>query len=176
LSRYEIYHPNKGIIEEVIKRLVDRDPQLIERLGKHEVLLNWMGGFRVKGFYAAHEIAFDMPSIVGGSDAHPGPGPTLLASLGACLAIGVVYNSVVKDVKLHRLSVRIIGTKGDPRTFYIGSGGNPGYDNIHIIFYIETDASDEVMKNIIEHSIKTSPVASSLRARITYELKLLKKE
>jgi len=38
---------------------------------------------------------------------------------------------------------------------------------------VDTDASEDVIRDIIEHSIKTSPVASSLKSKITYELKLL---
>lgn len=171
MNLHEIIYPDKDVIAKAVKRLVEGDSQLVERLGRHEVFLSWVGGFRVKGYHASHEISFDMPSIVGGSDTSLGPGPTLLASLGACLAIGVVYNSVIRDVKLYRLSIKVTGVKGDPRTFYIGSGGNPGYEDIHVIFYIEANVPEEDMRKIVEHSIKTSPVASSLKARISYELK-----
>jgi uncharacterized OsmC-like protein len=169
----EIEYPDKDTLKKVMDRIANGDPQIIENIGKADAHLVWVGGFRVKGFCKTYELSFDMPSIVGGSDAYPGPGPTLMASLGACLVIGVVYNSAIRDVKIYKLSVSVSGVKGDPKTFYIGSGGNPGYENIHVIFYVDTDASEEMMRNIIEHSIKTSPVASSLKSKITYELKLL---
>jgi Predicted redox protein, regulator of disulfide bond formation len=166
-------YPNKDTLKKVIEKIANGDTQLIESLGKVDAHLFWTGGFRVKGFCKTYEVSFDMPSIVGGSDAYPGPGPTLMASLGACLVIGIVYNSAIRDIKIYKLSVSVSGVKGDPKTFYTGSGGNPGYENIHVIFYVDTDASEDVIRDIIEHSIKTSPVASSLKSKITYELKLL---
>lgn len=172
LKDSEMKYPDKDILRHVMDRIAKGETQLIETIGRADINLLWTGGFMVRGFYKAHNWTFDMPSIVGGSDRGPGPGPTLLASLGACLIIGVVYNAAIRDIKIYRLSVNVSGVKGDPRTFYTGFGGNPGYENIHLVFYVETEASEEVMRDLIEHSIRTSPVASSLRARITYDLKL----
>jgi OsmC-like protein. len=52
--------------------------------------------------------------------------------------------------------------------------GNPGFNNIKIDVYIKSNANKELIEEIVNESIKNSPVASTLikHVNLTHRIKI----
>lgn len=102
----------------------------------------------------------DVGKTEGGNDNGPGPGILERAALGSCLAIGYSKWAAYLDVPIDSLEVEVIGDV-DARGAYGIDDVTPGYKALRYRVLIESSASEQSIRDMIEKADAHSPVLES---------------
>lgn len=111
-------------------------------------------------------MLIDEPPHLLGEDNAPNPSEAALATLGACLAVGVHANATARGVKLSKLEVHL---EGDINVTAVWGTGDLdpakplGFTDIRVRIDAEGDAPKAEIDDIIAHSNVWSPVANTMR-------------
>lgn len=98
----------------------------------------------------------DMPSSVGGNGAGPTPGIYGRAALGSCLAIGYMMMAATKGIHISRLEVEIQADYDDGAL--LGTSKEvPGYSEVRYSVFVESDAGESVIMEMLNEADKRSP-------------------
>ena len=114
-------------------------------------------------------MLIDEPPHLLGEDNAPNPSEALLATLGACLAVGVHANATARGINLTKLEVAL---EGDINVTAVWGTGDLdeaktlGFSAVRVKIDADGDASDEEIADIISHSNVWSPVANTLRNNV----------
>ena len=114
-------------------------------------------------------MLIDEPPHLLGEDNAPNPSEALLATLGACLAVGVHANATARGITLTKLEVAL---EGDINVTAVWGTGDLdeaktlGFSAVRVKMDADGDASDEEIADIISHSNVWSPVANTLRNNV----------
>lgn len=118
-------------------------------------------------------MLIDEPPHLLGEDNAPNPSEALLASLGACLAVGVHANATARNIKLSKLELEL---EGDINVTAVWGTGDLdeaktlGFSAVRVKIDAEGDASKEEIADLIAHSNVWSPVANTLRNNVAVEV------
>ena len=125
------------------------------------------GQFRMQTYVRDLEpMLIDEPPHLLGENNAPNPSEAVLATLGACLAVGVHANATAQGVKLTKLELQL---EGDINVTAVWGTGdlNPakplGFTDVRVKIDVDGDAPKEVLDKIVEHANVWSPVANTLR-------------
>ena len=134
----------------------------------------WIGGTEnhttVGDFYGAcqtykrktpHTFIKDEPELLLGKDKGANPVEYLLAGLAGCITTSLVAYASAKGVKIDSIESTLEGDIDLQGLFQLDDV-NPGYQGINISFKIESDASEEILQELIELAKKVSPVANTI--------------
>jgi uncharacterized OsmC-like protein len=127
----------------------------------------------IKGFYGAGQedtsrdapfiVEADEPPVLLGGGQAPNAVELVLAALGSCLTVGLVYNAAAQGVKLNSLEFTMEGDV-DLRGFLgLSESVRPGFENIRITCRFSSDAAPKKLNEIWEHVQRTSPVLDICR-------------
>jgi uncharacterized OsmC-like protein len=111
-------------------------------------------------------MLIDEPPHLLGEDNAPNPSEAALATLGACLAVGVHANATARGIKLSKLELHL---EGDINVTAVWGTGDLdpekplGFTDIRVKIDAEGDAPKAVIDEIIAHSNVWSPVANTMR-------------
>ena len=135
----------------------------------------WIGGTEnhttVRDFYGAcqtqkretpHTFIKDEPEILLGKDRGANPVEYLLAGLAGCITTSLVAHAAVRGVKIDSIESTLEGDIDLQGLLQIDKSVNPGYQGINISFKIESDASEQVLQELIELAKNVSPVANTV--------------
>ena len=135
----------------------------------------WVGGTEnhttVNDFYGAckthtrnksHVFVKDEPQILLGNDNGANPVEYLLAGLAGCITTSLVAHASARGIKIDSVESTLEGDIDLQGLLQIDKSVNPGYQGINIFFKIESDASDEVLQELIELAKNVSPVANTV--------------
>ena len=132
------------------------------------------GQFRMQTYVRDLEpMLIDEPPHLLGEDNAPNPSEALLATLGACLAVGVHANATAQGIKLTKLELEL---EGDINVTAVWGTGDIdeaktlGFSAVRVKVSAEGDAPQEQIDNIISHSNVWSPVANTLRNNVALEV------
>lgn len=128
------------------------------------------GQFRMQTYVRdlAPMLIDEPPHLLGENNA-PNPSEAVLATLGACLAVGIHANATARGVKLSKLELHL---EGDINVTAVWGTGdlNPekplGFTDVRVKIDAEGDAPKEAIDDIIAHSNVWSPVANTLRNNV----------
>jgi uncharacterized OsmC-like protein len=125
------------------------------------------GQFRMQTYVRDLEpMLIDEPPHLLGENNAPNPSEAVLATLGACLAVGIHANATAQGIKLSKLELQL---EGDINVTAVWGTGDLdpakplGFTDVRVKVDVEGDASKEVLDDIIAHSNVWSPVANTLR-------------
>lgn len=99
----------------------------------------------------------DIGKTEGGNDAGPGPSVLERAALGSCLAIGYSKYAAILEVPIDNLRVEVEADVDARGSFGIDNV-SPGYKALRYNVFIESSASEEAIREVIEKADKHSPV------------------
>ncbi len=125
--------------------------------------LQWVGGFESVAF--ARELrpaTLDEPDWLAGANRGFSPHEITLSALGASIATVFVANASALGVRLDSLELEVEGNLDLPVIFGLADG-NPGYSNIGVKVFVESDAPPEVLQEIYQRAVSLSPVANTIR-------------
>jgi uncharacterized OsmC-like protein len=105
-----------------------------------------------------HAIEGDHPAVLCGSDKAPLPVELLLAALSACIVGGIGNIASIRQIKLHSVETTVEGAMDAQGILGMNPNVRNGFSGIRASFRIKGDASPEVLKGIVEQSIKRSAV------------------
>ena len=114
-------------------------------------------------------MLIDEPPHLLGEDNAPNPSEAVLATLGACLAVGVHANATAQGISLSKLEVQL---EGDINVTAVWGTGDLdeaktlGFSAVRVKIDAEGDAPKEQIDEIISHSNVWSPVANTLRNNV----------
>ncbi len=130
--------------------------------------VRWMDGLKFKAYVRNHTFVVDEPAHLTGEDVSPNSMEYVLGAYGACLATGFVVNATKRGISVRNLEVSVSSTQDNAFTFLgLSDEGHPGFDEVTAKLYVQADADEETIREIWEHSIKTSPVANSLSRNVS---------
>jgi uncharacterized OsmC-like protein len=151
---------------EVLRR-VREDPSTVQQVSRWLARVRWVEGFRVKGYVRNFEIKFDEPDILGGAGTAPNPVEYALSALGACLTIGFVLNATARGVRIRDLEIALEGDLDNVLVFFgLSDKGHPGYREVRLKAYVDADAPEDVLREIWEHTVMTSPVGNTFTQNV----------
>jgi uncharacterized OsmC-like protein len=114
-------------------------------------------------------MLIDEPPHLLGEDNAPNPSEAVLATLGACLAVGVHANATARGICLTKLEVQL---EGDINVTAVWGTGDLdeaktlGFSAVRVKIDAEGDAPQAEIDEIIRHSNVWSPVANTLRNNV----------
>ena len=121
----------------------------------------------------AHVI--DEPPHLLGEDTAPNPSEAVLASLGACLSVGIHANATARGITLTKLELFL---EGDINVTAVWGTGDVdpaktlGFTDVRVKVEVEGDATREQLDDLVAHSNIWSPVANTLRNPVNVEVSL----
>jgi uncharacterized OsmC-like protein len=138
--------------------------------------IQWLGGFRFNSFVRNNTFVVEEPASTTAADNAPNAMEYVLGALGACLSTGFVLNATRQGITIINLEVALDSTQDNVFTFFgLSDEGHPGFQDIKAKLYVQADASEDVLKEIWERAVTTSPVGNSLgrTVAITPELSVV---
>jgi len=132
------------------------------------------GQFRMQTYVRDLEpMLIDEPPHLLGENNAPNPSEALLATLGACLAVGVHANATAQGVSLSKLELEL---EGDINVTAVWGTGDLdeaktlGFSAVRVKIDAEGNGSKEQIDEIISHANVWSPVANTLRNNVEIEV------
>lgn len=119
-------------------------------------------------------MLIDEPPHLLGEDNAPNPSEAVLASLGACLAVGVHANATARGLALTKLELELEGDINVTAVWGVGDLGDKrlGFTAVRVKIHVEADASREELEDLVAHSNVWSPVANTLRNPVNVDVNL----
>ncbi len=128
------------------------------------------GQFRMQTYVRDLDpMLIDEPPHLLGEDNAPNPSEAVLATLGACLAVGVHANATAQGVKLSKLELELEGDINVTAVWGTGDlneAKDLGFTEVRVKINAEGDAPQEKIDAIVSHSNVWSPVANTLRRNV----------
>jgi len=121
----------------------------------------------------AHVI--DEPPHLLGEDTAPNPSEATLASLGACLSVGMHANATARGIALTRLELELEGDINVTAVWGVGDLDPAkllGFTEVRVKVHLEGEATREELEAIVAHSNAWSPVANTLRNPVGVSVQL----
>jgi uncharacterized OsmC-like protein len=94
----------------------------------------------------------------GGAGLGPDPGVFGRAALGACLAMGYVQWAAVMEVPIDSLEVVVEADYNAAAMFAVDDSAPPGWGAIRYSVAISSPASEEQVRELVEHADRYSPL------------------
>jgi len=170
-----------GIDVEGLRNLLkeaERNPEAVAKLNRWSARVRWLGnGFTLRTYVRDHTFIVSEPQDVGGQDAGPNPVEYTLSALGACYAIGFIFNATKRGVRIRNLEIALEGEIDNILVFLgLSNQGYPGYKRVVAKAYIDAEADEETIKEIWEETVRTSPVGTTLErpVEIVPEVKVVR--
>jgi len=120
-------------------------------------------------------MLIDEPPHLLGDDNAPNPSEAALASLGACLSVGLHANAVNRGIHLSKLELELEGDINVTATWGVGDldPAKPlGFTAIRVNVHLEGDADRAALEELVAHSNHWSPVANTMRNPVDLNVKL----
>ncbi|QSB14462.1 OsmC family protein [Natronosporangium hydrolyticum] len=115
-----------------------------------------------------HTLRLDLPAELGGTDHGPAPGELIAAALGACVAHQFVEHAAGRGVVIDSLEVTC-ESQLDLRGAYQVAEVRPGWTVAKIQLSVRTEASDEVLAELLRDAVATSPVLDTVANPVPVE-------
>ena len=150
---------------------IQEEPSKGDTLWKAEVI--WQNGFRnqirVRDLPASYA---DEPEVLGGTNTAPNPVEQLLGALGSCLAIGYTANASVRGIQIEDLRIELEGHIDLP--VFLGlHEGHAGYSDVAIKVYLKAGAPQEILEELHQQVLKTSPFGQTIEKAISLHATLV---
>ena len=132
------------------------------------------GQFRMQTYVRdlAPMLIDEPPHLLGENNA-PNPSEAVLASLGACLAVGVHANATARGIQLSSLEMQL---EGDINVTAVWGTGDLdeakflGFSDVRVKIDAQGNASKEEIDALIAHANVWSPVANTLRNNVKLDV------
>jgi len=79
-----------------------------------------------------------------------------------------VFNATQRGIAIGNLEVALESTQENYLVFLgLDTERHPGFDQVTVKLYVQADADPSVLRELWEHTVKTSPVGNSLARAVT---------
>ncbi|MBC8104492.1 MAG: OsmC family protein [Cytophagales bacterium] len=114
-------------------------------------------------------VVIDEPPHLLGQNTAPNPSEAVLAALGACLCVGFMANATDKGIALSQIKVELEGDIDVSAVWGLGDTPDDkkgGFTAIRVKAHLDGEAPREILDEIVQHAIRWSPVAATLRNNV----------
>ena len=130
--------------------------------------VRWLDRLKFRAYVRNHQFEVDEPTHLAGDNANPTSMEYVLGALGTCLATGFVFNATQRGIAIGNLEVSLESTQQNYLVFLgLDTSGHPGFDHVTAKLYVQADAEPAVLRELWEHTLRTSPVGNSLGRAVT---------
>jgi len=128
----------------------------------HTTVDEYYGACKTHKRSKPHVFVKDEPQILLGNDHGANPVEYLLAGLAGCITTSLVCHAAARGVNIDSIESTLEGDIDLQGLLQIDKSVNPGYQGINIKFKIESDASKEILQELVELAKNASPVANTI--------------
>ncbi len=156
-----------GIDVDKLREMLDevsRNRDKVDELNRWSARVRWLNsGFNFRAYVRNHSFLISEPSELGGPDTSPNAVEYVISALGACLLTGFVFNATKRGVRIRNAEIAVDGELDNILVFLgLSSEGHPGYRRVNVKLYVDADADADVIREIWEETVRTSPVGNTL--------------
>jgi len=171
-----------GVDVEKLKKMlgeIEANKELVVSNSRLSARVAWLGSaFNFKVYARHHFFKVSEPYEVSDSrDEGPKPSEYVLGALGACYAIGFILNATKRGIAIKNLEVLVEGEIDNILVFFgLSDKGHPGFKRITVKAYIDAEAEEDVIRNVWEETVRTSPVGNTIErpVEVKTELKIVR--
>jgi uncharacterized OsmC-like protein len=120
-------------------------------------------------------VVIDEPPQLLGQNTAPNPSESVLAALGACLAVGYMANATARGIVLDEIKVELEGDIDISPVWGLGNMNcaRGGFSAVRVKAHLRADAPQETLAEIVAHATQWSPVAATLRNPVDVQAELV---
>ncbi|MEL6786268.1 MAG: OsmC family protein, partial [Cyanobacteria bacterium J06607_15] len=117
------------------------------------------------------QVVDEPPGLLGENTAQ-NPSEILLSALGSCLSVGIHANARAKGIELTKLELELEGDINITSVWGINDSSEAplGITDVRIKAYIEGDASQEELAELVAHANQWSPTSKLTGLRTVLEI------
>lgn len=135
---------------------------------RKQARVRWLERLKFRAYVRNHQFEVDEPTQLSGDNASPTSMEYVLGALGTCLATGFVFNATQRGIAIDNLEVALESTQENYLVFLgLDTERHPGFDHVAVKLYVRADADPAVLRELWEHTVRTSPVGNSLVRAVT---------
>lgn len=97
-----------------------------------------------------------------------------MAGLAGCITTSLICHAAARGIKIDSVEAVLEGDIDLQGLLQIDKNVNPGYQGINISFKIESDATEEMLQELIELAKNVSPVANTISRPTPINARLVK--
>jgi uncharacterized OsmC-like protein len=138
------------------------------------------GGMEARVFVRNHSFTVGQPVSFDTADKAISAIEYLLGSLGACIAVGFQWRASRRGVTVSNLEVSL-QSKSENILVYLGleppdqgDQRHPGLANLEAVVYVDSDADEDVLQELLQDTIRRSPVTQTLQHAIAVKVEMRK--
>jgi rubredoxin/uncharacterized OsmC-like protein len=131
----------------------------------------WASGAHSVSSVRKFSLEADEPLSLLGTDLAPNAVEQVLAALGGCLTVGVVYQAALAGISLESLAFEIEGYL-DIRGFFGDDEVEPGYQRIMVTVRMQAKAPRAELENLLARAARTSPVMDIIARGVPVALQM----
>lgn len=152
-------------------KLVAQQPQAARAAKSSRI--RWMGGLKLKAQVRNHSFLIDEPPHLKGDDTAPNAVEYVLGAYGACLATGFILNATRRGIEIRNMEITLDSTQDNAFSFLgINDEGHSGLDTVRAKLYVQADTDEEALREVWDHTLRTSPVGNSLTRIVNVETEI----
>lgn len=123
----------------------------------------WQGGTITQTVARDRVIYADEPEPLGGQDSAADPVELLLAALNSCVSIGLVTQAASRGVGFDDFEIEVTGDLDLRGYLGLDDSVRPGYTNIEHTVWIDSDAPQSLLEEILQSAERTSPMFDNIQ-------------
>ncbi len=130
----------------------------------------------IKGFYGAKEedttrtdvfeYTNDEPISLLGTDKAVNPAEYLLHALAGCITTTIAYHAAARGITIYKMESKAKGKLDLQGLLGIDPNVRPGFQDIEIGFNIQSDADEDELMQIIQHSVILDTVQNTVPVQV----------
>ena len=136
--------------------------QWVNGTENHTIINDFYGACKTHIRERPYVFVKDEPEILLGNNNGANPVEYLLAGLAGCITTSLVAHASARGIKIDSIESTLEGDIDLQGLLQIDKSINPGYQGINISFKITSDASEEILQELIDLAKDVSPVANTI--------------
>jgi len=140
----------------------------------HTTVNEFYGACKTHTRSKPHTFVKDEPQLLLGEDKGANPVEYLLAGLAGCITTSLICHAAARGIKIDSVESVLEGDIDLQGLLQVDKSVNPGYQGINISFKIESDASEEMLQELIELAKNVSPVGNTISRPTPINVRLAK--
>jgi len=158
------------------KKMVDAVLQQdLQQAQKHvwKARVRGTGGMEARVFVRNHSFTVGQPVSFDTADKAISAVEYLLGALGACIAVGFRWRASQRGVTVNDLEVTL-QSRSENILVYLGleDSGHPGLANLEAVVYVDSDAEQELVDELLLDTIRRSPLTQTLQHSMAIKVEM----
>jgi len=168
-SGYTSYFVRKKTADAVLQHDLEQARNFVWR-----ARVRGRGSMEAQVLVRNHSFLVGQPASFDTADKHVSAVEYLLGALGSCLAVGFQWRASQQGVQVRNLEISL-QAKAENILAYLGldhGSGHAGLAEVQAAVYVDADADEEVLRRLLDETLRRSPAAQTFLNTITLSVQL----